>query len=243
MKVLFAGPSLGKVDYPLDGIELRAPARQGDLMEAVLQGATAIGLVDGFFETVPSVWHKEILFALSQGVEVLGAASMGALRAAECAAFGMKPVGKIAEAYCDGLLDDDAAVAQMHGPAELGYPTFTDALVDSLANIDALLDIGAISAGEADSLRISARRLHFKDRTAHTVVLGAHIYPRHREEEVLGAYARNWRSQKSRDCELLIARLRACGNEPVLPPSWQLEEPGFWRRELARRSTAFEPRP
>ena len=53
----------------------------------------AIGIVDGFFHQQPSVWHREILYALSQGVPVFGGASMGALRAAELADYGMTGVG------------------------------------------------------------------------------------------------------------------------------------------------------
>jgi len=54
-----------------------------------------IGIVDGNFETVATVWHKEILWAMAQGIHVYGAASIGALRAAELAEFGMKGVGAI----------------------------------------------------------------------------------------------------------------------------------------------------
>ena len=45
--------------------------------------AEAIGIIDGYFERVPSVWHKEILWAMAEGIHVFGSASMGALRAAE----------------------------------------------------------------------------------------------------------------------------------------------------------------
>ncbi len=45
-------------------------------------------------------------------------------------AFGMKPIGAIALAYASGALDDDAAVALSHGPAELGFPPVTEPLVN-----------------------------------------------------------------------------------------------------------------
>ncbi len=88
MKILFAGPSLAGTHYvPAppgcadesggQAVEVRGPAAQGDIGRAVLQGASAIGLFDGRCEDTASVWHKEILFALSRGVTVLGAASMG----------------------------------------------------------------------------------------------------------------------------------------------------------------------
>ena len=66
-KVLFAGPSLYGQDYDATGLVIRPPARQGDIHRAVLDGADAIGLIDGVFGFVPSVWHKEILFALVMG--------------------------------------------------------------------------------------------------------------------------------------------------------------------------------
>ena len=88
MKVVFVGPSFPDIGK-LSDVEIRPPACQGDVMRAVRDGATAIGLIDGQFEFVAPVWHKELLFALSQNIGVFGAASMGALRAAECAAFGM----------------------------------------------------------------------------------------------------------------------------------------------------------
>ena len=76
-------------------VEVR-PHRGGRLVAAVevaLERPVAIGLIDGYFERVPSVSHKEILWAMSQGIVVIGAASMGALRAAELAPFGMLGVG------------------------------------------------------------------------------------------------------------------------------------------------------
>ena len=46
-------------------------------------------IVDGSFQWTPAVWHKEILWAMGRGVHVFGAASMGALRAAELDGFGL----------------------------------------------------------------------------------------------------------------------------------------------------------
>ena len=78
---------------PPPGVDAARPGEAGDLYRAARGGARVIGLVDGVFEDRPTVWHKEILWALDRGVRVLGAASLGALRAAECAPFGMEGVG------------------------------------------------------------------------------------------------------------------------------------------------------
>ena len=73
MKILFAGPSLAK-DLPalhqrLDSMAIAGPAARGDIARAVLQGATAVGLVDGIFEDTLSVWHKEILFLVKESLD------------------------------------------------------------------------------------------------------------------------------------------------------------------------------
>ena len=103
------------------GRRLRPPAEAGDLYRAARAGAAVIGLVDGVFEDRPTVWHKEILWALAAGVRVYGAASLGALRAAECAAFGMEGVGAIFARCRSGDLEDDHELALAYAPRELDY--------------------------------------------------------------------------------------------------------------------------
>lgn len=55
------------------------PVAQGDVYGAALGRPDAIGIIDGYFERVPSVWHKEILWAMAQGIHVFGSASVGAI--------------------------------------------------------------------------------------------------------------------------------------------------------------------
>ena len=110
--------------------EFRGPARQGDLWRALERRPRAIALIDGVFESQPSVWHREITDALAEGVMVLGASSMGALRAAELWPLGMIGVGEIFRAYRDGQLVDDAEVALLHAAAEHGYRPVTAPLVN-----------------------------------------------------------------------------------------------------------------
>ena len=89
--IIFAGPSLPPRWRPDDArFDWRPPVRQGELYRAALAHPTAIGIIDGYFEVVPTVWHKEILWAMAQGIHVFGAASIGALRAAELDVFGMR---------------------------------------------------------------------------------------------------------------------------------------------------------
>ena len=122
--VAFLGPSLpaDEARRIVPGVVLLPPVCQGDLTSAVLNlRPRAILVVDGEFGQALSVWHKEILDALDRGVRVLGASSMGALRAAELDRFGMEGVGAIYEHYRDGWLTNDADVALVHASADDGY--------------------------------------------------------------------------------------------------------------------------
>ena len=99
---IFTGPTLRPEASRkiLDAIYL-PPVSQGDVYRVAVKKPFAIGIIDGYFDRVPAVWHKEILWAMTQGIHVFGAASMGALRAAELAPFGMQGIGWIYEAFRD----------------------------------------------------------------------------------------------------------------------------------------------
>lgn len=164
--VIFVGPSLAELEarrvLPAD---YRPPAARGDVYRAALEQPWGIGIIDGYFERVPAVWHKEILWALSRGVHVFGASSMGALRAAELAAFGMVGVGEIFEAFRDGQLTDDDEVTLAHAEADAGYRAVSTALVDMRASLAAALAEGVLDAGSASVLLASAKRLHYAERS------------------------------------------------------------------------------
>ena len=75
--VIFTGPTLSAADARrvLDA-EYLPPASEGDVYRWARRGPQVIGIIDGYFERVPAVWHKEILWAMSRGIHVFGAASM-----------------------------------------------------------------------------------------------------------------------------------------------------------------------
>src|SRR5277367_4393096 len=106
--VIFAGPSLPPAVRPADPVlRWRPPIKQGEIYETLLNRPAIIGIIDGYFEVTPTVWHKEILWAMAQGIHVYGSASIGALRAAELTDFGMKGVGHIYRQFQTGQLTDD----------------------------------------------------------------------------------------------------------------------------------------
>jgi hypothetical protein len=164
--VIFAGPSLPpNLRPPNPALIWRPPVRQGELYQAALTRPAIIGVVDGYFEVTPTVWHKEILWAMAQGTQVYGSASIGALRAAELAPFGMQGVGQIYEAFRDGILEDDDEVAVLHGPEELGYPVVTEAMVNIRATLAAATDSCIFGPSQAAHMTDIAKALFYKDRT------------------------------------------------------------------------------
>ena len=172
--VVFLGPTLSRRDAEavLPATYL-PPVRQGEVYRVVRDAAPrAIGIIDGGFLDVASVWHREILWALSQGVHVFGAASMGALRAAELDGFGMRGVGRIYAAYRDGCwpgydeaFEDDDEVAVIHAPPEAGGLPLSDAMVDLRDTLLSAEAAGIIDRPSRDALTHAMKRLHFADRT------------------------------------------------------------------------------
>jgi hypothetical protein len=229
MKTVFVGPTLPDAAALTGGpLDIRPPAAQGDILTAVRQGATAIGLIDGYFEYAAPVWHKEILFALSNGIPVFGAASMGALRAAECAAFGMTGIGRIYAMYASGELEDDDAVAQLHAPGELGYRALSEPLVNVMSTLGDMMVRGIIDEAEQQALLAASRAIFFKKRTWRSILDGAAL-PAARRTDLRQWVGGNAINQKRCDAEELIAMLSAFkpGTTP-LARDWTFARTSLW---------------
>ncbi|PDT54617.1 MULTISPECIES: TfuA-like protein [Sinorhizobium] len=165
--LVFLGPTLrlAEAQAALDAIYLK-PVAQGDIVLAAHAfRPRAMLLIDGLFEDRPAVRHKEILWAMAQGITMIGAASMGALRAAELCDFGMIGVGLIYRWYRRCQLAADDAVAVHSAPAELGFLPLTDSLVDLQRTFSSLSRRGLISPAERCTLTTMARDMNFRERT------------------------------------------------------------------------------
>lgn len=210
---IFLGPTLA-VDtarQELDAIYL-PPAAHGDIYRATLRQPPprAIGLIDGYFRQQPAVRHKEILWAMSQGIHVFGAASMGALRAAELADFGMSGVGRIFESLRDGTIEDDDEVAVDHGPAEVNYLALNDAMVDIRVTFAAAVVEGVVKKTTESALVSIAKQLNFTERTYATILERARHadIPDRDVKELCQWLPTNRRSQKRVDAIALLSVVR-----------------------------------
>ncbi len=170
--VVFLGPSLphDKAEQILKA-DYRPPAKRGDIYRAAKEGAKIICLIDGVFFQDCSVAHKEVLYALEQGAKVLGASSMGALRASELDIYGMEGVGEIYKAYKLGDLVSDDEVALIFDP--FTWEPRSEPLVNIRFNLDLALQKGIVDAATRDVLFRSAQSLYFPERTYERMIKAA----------------------------------------------------------------------
>ncbi|MFD7894624.1 TfuA domain-containing protein [Streptomyces sp. NPDC059743] len=132
-------------------------------------------IIDGLYHHTPAVRHKEIIWALGRGVRVVGAASIGALRAAELASCGMVGVGEIYDAYAAGTIegDDEVAVGQS---ADADLRSVTWPLVNLSHVLELAVAAGVIGAPAAAKLLGELRGVYYPHRslTAVSVISRKH---------------------------------------------------------------------
>lgn len=225
--LVYVGPTLTaeEVNERLPGATVLPPAAVGDIMLATRRrGIRRIALVDGYFERMAAVWHKEILVALERGIAVYGAASMGALRAAELAPYGMIGVGVIYRDFARGTLVADDEVAVAHLPAEYGYRAVSDALVNVRHGLARAVKARVIDAVTRDRLVELARMRFYRERTWDMLVEDARA-ARAAPGRMLDALAA-WPKpdRKADDARLLLRRLRS--ERPTRPP--RIRVPRTW---------------
>ncbi|MCW6506780.1 TfuA-like protein [Lichenifustis flavocetrariae] len=237
---VFVGPTLpaSEVARHLDAVCL-PPVAQGDVIGAVRRyRPQAIGLIDGVFGGAPAVWHKEILWALSEGVAVFGSASMGALRAAELHGFGMRGVGRIFEAYRDGALEDDDDVAVIYGPAEIGYPCLSEPMVNIRETLSQAQSEGILAPSSRLAIERFAKSLHFPERTWSNILNGE-TRPDRADLSRIQAWVETGRVDlKRRDALAMLTAMRDTSPQgATTSPSFHFERTTFWADLTARIAT------
>ncbi len=209
--IVFSGPTMhpSLVEQLLPGSRCFGPAACGDVYRATRLRPHAIALIDGYFDHRLSVWHKELLWALANGVRVYGGASIGALRAVELAEHGMIGVGEVYEQFLAGALEDDDEVAVAHAEAEYRYAQQSDALVNIRATLRAARHEGVIDMADEDRLIAAGKALFYPDRNFRTLLMAeVNVTPERR------ARLRDWLNsggvvdQKAADARALLSRVQ-----------------------------------
>ena len=143
--------------------DYRTPVKRGDILKAISEKPDIIGIIDGVFHHTPAVAHKEIMKALKMGITVVGASSMGALRASELDDLGMIGIGYVYKSYRSGKITSDDDVALSFDP-ERNVP-----ISEALVNIDYKLELavkeGIISEEDKEYIHNIAKDIYYPKRS------------------------------------------------------------------------------
>jgi hypothetical protein len=251
--VVFAGPSIppDEVRRRLPGCTVLPPVGRGHLYQARESGAAAFLVIDGTFSHGFAVSPREVIDVVRDGALVLGASSMGAIRAAECWPVGMRGIGVVYRLYRLGVLrsDDEVAVAT---DSDAGHAAISCALVNVRYAARRAVLRGVVDAATEPAIVAAAQRLHFSRRTWPAILESAGVPDDHGTVAAFCARVDVKHDDAVRaldglaailaDPAALVNRDRAPGRPPFAPP---VRYPGHDRRyghreeELRRSLTVW----
>jgi hypothetical protein len=218
--VVFAGPSLSRESVPnRSDVEILPPIQRGDIDLLLARDVppTVIGIVDGRFMQSLSISPKEVLKAIDREIRLFGSSSMGALRAVECAPYGMEGVGKIFDEYMSGCIDADDEVAMAYSDED--FRPLSEPMINLRFAVAAGLSIGAFDERTGELFLRTAKQLYFPERTADRVLkLITEDLTAGEHRRIKEFFASSAPDTKRDDAAELMARVVAC-----LPPI----EPGI----------------
>jgi len=164
--VVFLGPSAPASDILsiLPGAIIRPPARRGDLYSYRILKHEFFLIIDGAFGNVLSISPREVVDVVRDGAVVVGASSMGALRAADCFPAGAHGVGIIFRLFKDRVISAEDEVAVLFRE-DLPFPPLTEPLINMRIALRRATRKGLVRALEAEKIISAAQSLHFTLRT------------------------------------------------------------------------------
>jgi hypothetical protein len=173
---VFVGPSVAaeEVADALPAARVEPPIGRGDLARLRGEGVETFVVIDGVFAHQLAVAPSEVVDVIAGGARVVGAASLGALRAAECWPAGMAGVGAVYRLFRLGVLRDDDEVAVATDP-DAGHQAVSVALIHVRYLLIAALSAGHLDRDGASAILATARRTHFADRRWRGIFSGAGV--------------------------------------------------------------------
>ena len=172
--VVFLGTLLREQLQVVDAyasVDFRPPASRGDLLALIRHAGTGanqprliIGIADGTTNG-PSLPPKEVMQAIRAGAQLFGAVGDGALRAAECASYGMTGVGRIYHHALEQLVSplDEYWAPERGGPADQSLVAWHIALEDAIA-------AGEVEEDDVRAFLEAAEQTPWRQRTLAQVV-------------------------------------------------------------------------
>ncbi len=213
--VVFCGPSLDRSTLTrMTRADIADPIRRGDLDKWMQHDVFVI--LDGEFAQSLSVSPKEILRALDAGKTVIGASSMGALRAAELSGYGMIGIGWIYNRFVHAAVRREDDVALTYSPVD--FAPHTVPMVNVEYWLEHLCADGAISRRERAAIARRARTIFYAERTETKLLAGLEQMLGHsRLTTLLQKTAGRITDIKSLDAEQAVVFADRLARESTLP--------------------------
>jgi hypothetical protein len=234
--IAFVGPSISRAeaDRLCPGLDLRPPIRRNELYREREHGAWGFLIVDGVFMHDDAVSPREVADVLEDGALVIGAASMGALRAAECWPAGARGVGLIYRLYRMGVLESDEDVAVAVSGDGTDIPTSLP-LVNVRYAVGRAVRRHLLDRARAREIVAAAASIYFPERTWREVERRAGPLP----PEVVDHCARL--DLKRLDAERALAyACRLLGDAPALAARHGRRRDGPFARSEATRERLYD---
>lgn len=204
--IIYLGPSLPAAEAEkILSAEYRPPVRRIDLLEVIQRKPKVVGIIDGVFFEDAAVGHREVMEVIKRGIIVVGASSMGALRAAELEPFGMIGIGEVFRMYRDGAVESDDEVALMCDPTT--NMAFSEALVNIRVTVRHGVDTGFITSDEAETIIETGKALWYPDRSWPRI-LQSGTFASERKEQIMEWVRSNRIDQKQEDAKEALAYIR-----------------------------------
>jgi TfuA protein len=211
--IVYLGPTLNRDEArKILEADYRDPAKKGDFLRLshTSDEKKYVGFIDGVFlhDYPPSpieVYH----LATRKNIELIGASSLGALRAVELEKFGMKGIGKIFQLFKNGILnaDDEVAVTFVRDKNILQ----SEALIDIRFNLFLAYKKGIITKQTKKRFVRIAKNIYFPFRNYDDIIrLTQEQFPSINDElENFRDYIlKNRDSLKARDARKLLKYLK-----------------------------------
>jgi len=174
--VVFVGPSCPPepIREALPGAWIVPPVQRGDLYRYRLLNVSVFVVLDGVFANQLAVSPREVVDVLQDGAAVVGAASMGALRAADCGPAGAVGFGRIFRLFRRRVLSSEDEVAVAFLP-ERPYPAMTASLAGLRFALRRAYRRGVIRADVAGALIGAAEALPHDRRSWRAITQAAGV--------------------------------------------------------------------
>lgn len=171
--IVYVGPTLSTqtITENFHNVVVNPPLQRDQLktqyLNSQIQTNDSVLVIDGQFSGIESPPVSDFRWLATKGVNLIGASSLGAVRAMECSPIGMKGIGWVYRQFREGRFTSDADVAVRMDP-ETAYKQLTVPICDIVYYCDSLYEKGILSDASRRDIISSARNIYYLDRTQET---------------------------------------------------------------------------